>query len=62
LLFLSNPIIQIKKSDLKMEGGRMVQEKYSTSYYDLSYPGLILKISLKRKLSYHLVQVTIEIV
>jgi hypothetical protein len=38
------------------EAGR-VQEKYSTSYYDLSYPGLILKISLERKLSYHLVQV-----
>ena len=35
-----------------------MQEKYSTSYYDLSYPGLILKINLNRKLSYHLVQVS----
>ncbi|XP_023335147.1 glutamate-gated chloride channel isoform X2 [Eurytemora carolleeae] len=30
--------------------------EYSTSYYDLSYPGLILKLTLRRKLSYHMVQ------
>lgn len=31
-------------------------ETYDTAYYDLNYPGLILKVELRRKLRYHLIQ------
>jgi len=31
-------------------------ETYDTEYYDLNYPGLILKVTLRRKLKYHLIQ------
>ena len=33
-----------------------VNNDYNTDYYDLSYPGLIMTLTLRRKLSYHLVQ------
>jgi len=29
---------------------------YETSYYEISYPGIIIDIQLRRKLNYHLVQ------
>ena len=32
------------------------QTTYSTEYYDDDYPGLILKLVLRRKLKYHLIQ------
>ena len=32
------------------------QDTYDTGYYDLNYPGLILKVVLRRKLAYHLIQ------
>jgi len=33
-----------------------LMDAYSTDYYDISYPGLIMKLHLTRKLTYHLVQ------
>ena len=35
---------------------RLPQHTYDTAYYDLAYPGLILKVELRRKLKYHLIQ------
>ena len=29
---------------------------YSTDYYDIQYPGVILRIFLQRKIQYHLLQ------
>lgn len=37
-----------------------VQTSYDTDYYDLNYPGLILKIVLQRKLKYHLIQTYLQ--
>ncbi len=31
-------------------------DQYDTDYYDVHYPGLILKLTMTRKLSYHVVQ------
>jgi gamma-aminobutyric acid receptor subunit alpha len=33
-----------------------MNNEYNTDYYDIPYPGLILKLVMIRKLSYHLVQ------
>jgi hypothetical protein len=30
--------------------------RYSTDYYDIQYPGVILRIFLERKIQYHLLQ------
>jgi hypothetical protein len=34
----------------------MMSHAYQTDYYDVKYPGLILKLMMLRKLNYHLVQ------
>ncbi len=48
-----NRNISLTQFDLSV----LMQSSYDTGdYYDLSYPGLILKLYLDRKLSYHLVQ------
>ena len=31
-------------------------DNYSTETYDISYPGIIMKISLKRNIGYHVMQ------
>ena len=33
-----------------------MNNEYNTDYYDVSYPGLILKLVMIRKLNYHVVQ------
>jgi len=33
-----------------------LMDAYSTDYYDISYPGLIMKLHLTRQLTYHIVQ------
>merc|ERR1719334_2881305 len=34
----------------------LLMDSYSTDYYDIAYPGLIMKLHLTRQLTYHLVQ------
>ncbi len=33
-----------------------LSDSYTTEYYDLSYPGVIMRIHLRRELGYHVVQ------
>jgi hypothetical protein len=33
-----------------------MNNEYNTDYYDVAYPGLILKLIMTRKLNYHMVQ------
>lgn len=34
----------------------IIFSRYSTDYYDIQYPGVILRIFLERKIQYHLLQ------
>ena len=34
----------------------ILEDTYATDYYDLSYPGIIMKIRLNREIGYHVVQ------
>lgn len=34
----------------------VLEDTYATDYYDLAYPGLIMKIFLSREIGYHIVQ------
>ena len=34
----------------------VLEDTYATDYYDLAYPGLIMKIFLTREIGYHIVQ------
>ena len=47
-----NPNITLAQflMDVKLE------DTYATDYYDLSYPGIIMKITLTREIGYHVVQ------
>ena len=47
-----NQNISLPQFDLKVELG----DNYATDYYDLAYPGVIMKIHFKRKVSFHLMQ------
>ncbi len=47
-----NENISLNQFELKV----FMESAYDTSYYDIQYPGLILKLYFKRKLSYHLMQ------
>ncbi len=47
-----NENISLAQFDLSVS----MESSYHTDYYELSYPGLILKLSMSRKLNYHLVQ------
>ena len=47
-----NENISLAQFDLRVT----MNSQYDTDYYDVPYPGLILKLSLMRKLNYHLVQ------
>ena len=47
-----NQNISLPQFDLQVELG----DNYATDYYDLAYPGVIMKIHFKRKVSFHLMQ------
>jgi len=47
-----NPDIHLAQ----FEFSTMLLEEYTTDYYDLQYPGLELKLHLKRLIAYHVVQ------
>ena len=47
-----NQNISLPQFDLRVYFG----DNYATDYYDLSYPGVIMRIVLSRKMSFHLWQ------
>lgn len=47
-----NQNISLPQFDLDVKLG----DNYATDYYELAYPGVIMRIILKRKISFHLVQ------
>ena len=47
-----NQNISLPQFDLRVNLG----DNYATDYYDLSYPGVIMRIVLSRKMSFHLWQ------
>ena len=47
-----NPNITLDQFDPEV----VFQSSYETSYYSKSYPGVILRIYLRRKINYHLIQ------
>jgi len=47
-----NANISLAQFDYKIT----LMDSYSTDYYDISYPGLIMKLHLTRQLTYHVVQ------
>ena len=47
-----NQNISLPQFDLEVELG----DDYATDYYDLAYPGVIMKVILRRKVSFHLMQ------
>jgi len=47
-----NANISLAQFDYKIT----LMDSYSTDYYDISYPGLIMKLHLTRQLAYHVVQ------
>ena len=54
-LFPGNDInknISLPQFDLEVELG----DDYATDYYDLAYPGVIMKMHFKRKIWFHLMQ------
>ena len=47
-----NPNITLAQFDL----GVTLEDTYATDYYDLSYPGIIMKLDLTRLIGYHITQ------
>ena len=47
-----NQNISLPQFDLRVN----LSDNYATDYYDLSYPGVIMRIVLSRKMSFHLWQ------
>ncbi len=47
-----NPNITLAQFELSVS----LQDSYATDYYDLSYPGVIMKLYLSRQIGYHVVQ------
>ncbi|TRY74426.1 hypothetical protein TCAL_05021, partial [Tigriopus californicus] len=47
-----NPNITLAQFDMEV----VLEETYATDYYDLAYPGIIMKIHLTREIGYHIVQ------
>ncbi len=47
-----NPNITLAQFELVV----VLEDTYATDYYDLAYPGIIMKLHLARQLGYHLVQ------
>jgi hypothetical protein len=47
-----NQNISLPQFDLEVRLG----DDYATDYYDLAYPGVIMKIILRRKMSFHVMQ------
>lgn len=51
-LFKVNPDIHLDQFKHKID----FHDNYSTNSYDISYPGLIMKITLRRSIGYHVLQ------
>ena len=47
-----NPNITLAQFELDV----VLEDTYATDYYDLAYPGIIMKLYLSRQLGYHVVQ------
>ena len=47
-----NPDIRLDQFDHSVD----FHDNYSTDIYDISYPGIIMKITLRRNIGYHVMQ------